>query len=228
MYPELPTEKFHVITNGYDDLDFRGVQPRLFEKFTILFTGYVYQVPYFQLLLKAFRAAMKKNPAMETQAQVLFIGQAYQGFPDLIEQLGLAKQVKLLPYVQHRAAIEAMMGAHVLFFDSMSLKEIRGKLFEYLRSGSSILGILPRGHVAAKIIHEAQAGEVFWEEEQEPVQRKIEELFTAYQVSGTHTKRDWNHPGVLRYERRHLTEQLVDVFDKARVDHSKPAQGGRP
>ena len=76
-----------------------------------------------------------------------------------IQLHGLQDNLNLSPFVEHQEAVHRMMSADMLLFVIPKSKRnkliITGKLFEYLATGNSILGIGPVDGDASALLQDA-------------------------------------------------------------------------
>jgi len=125
---------------------------------------------------------------------------------------------EFLESVSHREAIQKMMASSALLLLLPEGNRARawypGKLFEYLCAGRPVFGIGPKG-IASALIEEAKAG--IWFEPHDIMgisQGLIRLVQTGSPTFEPHFTRT---EMVKRYERRRLTAQLAEVFE--RVTH---------
>lgn len=154
-------EKLTVITNGYDEEDFIDISSRKDTgKTTITYVGSLteqYPVSGFlKALFQLYPEGKLKN------LKVRFIGNISRGIRLLLNSSPLASAIELIPYADHRQAIEYMVDSTILLMIIPDYRNndtiITGKLYEYLRSQRIILCIGPPGGDAAGIINEMKSG----------------------------------------------------------------------
>jgi glycosyltransferase involved in cell wall biosynthesis len=144
--------KTEVITNGYDEDDFKGITPIIPAMFTITYVGTlsdIYPIDGFLNAVQIF-----KNKGHEILLR--FIGTVSQNQKDLIQSKSGDSILEFIPYVEHPAAIQYMLKTSVLLLiipDHQSNKSIiTGKIFEYIASGKPIICLGPPDGDAAGII----------------------------------------------------------------------------
>ena len=139
----------HVIQNGYDEDDFRDVDPVELPAFSIVHTGQLRRAP--DPLWEALSHVMQNCPELRGRVHFWQIGfvdpsatPALRGPPEGV----LVHQV---PPVPQRQAISYMLGADLLLLDEFGAI-LPSKTFQYLRAGRPILAFLDAGGVIRDVL----------------------------------------------------------------------------
>lgn len=218
------TEKFHVVTNGYDKDDFSGIEPHVFDKFTLIFTGTVYRQVTPENLFKAVAKLIESGQLKRDDLQLVFVGSVYDGFEDLISCYGLEDVVVRIGYVEHRESIAYLMGADLCYYNVFSELAITAKLFEYLPSRTHILATIPVAHSAARIIRDCKAGTVVEYDDTDAIAEHILARLHLYQSGAEHIaeiKPASADEQILQYEREALTLRLSHLLDEVALRAGK-------
>jgi glycosyltransferase involved in cell wall biosynthesis len=158
--PEI-RNKIEVITNGYDEDDFKGLNASNPDKFTISYIGTLSDSYPVNGFLDAVHAYNNKG----NECNLKFVGTVSPRQKELIISKIGKSMVEFIPYVDHATAINYMLDASVLLLiipDHESNKSIiTGKLFEYIASGKPVLCIGPVDGDAAGIINLTESGRVY-------------------------------------------------------------------
>lgn len=211
LTPEHANTQFKVITNGYDESDFRHIKPKVFSKFTVIFNGTVYRQVTPENIFIALRKMLDEKPSLADELQFIFVGNTYDGFEDLVAKYELEEVVRMQGYLPHQDSIAWLMGANLCYYNVLSELAITAKLFEYLRSGTEILATIPEGHSAAQIIRECGAGEVVDYNNVDGIVQVLTKRLNEYQPQepGFPSATDiYVRPPVEKYERQALTSDL--------------------
>ena len=214
--------KIDTITNGFDPEDFKNLTVKKDkEKFVIAYTGSLYGRRTGEKVFMAFRDLIKANPELETKIQVLITGLISKQDVFSIEKFGLKNVIKLLGYRSHKESLSLMANADILLL-MMSLEEvcnarsgtltIPGKVFEYLGMKRPILAIVPPGP-AANIIRSTKTGVVVSPQDTGVIAQTILKLFQDWK-NGT---LEVLESDISKYDRRVLTQKLVNVFQQVQV-----------
>jgi glycosyltransferase involved in cell wall biosynthesis len=196
--------KTAVITNGFDDDDFAGLNAPSPEIFTISYTGTLSDIYPVTALLDALD--LTRNAGHNYRLR--FIGTVTPKQKDLILSRSGAAPVEFISYVDHPTAIKYMSETSVLLLiipDHQSNRSIiTGKLFEYIASGKPIVCIGPPDGDAAEIIKETGHGRTFSYSDSKGICGYLTTLIPGkFPDSGTGSK---------VYSASELTKQLTSLF----------------
>ena len=132
------------------------------------------------------------------------------------KQLGLEEYSDFIPYLPHKQVISEMCQASILLLLVGEYPHnegiLTGKIFEYLRAGRPILAVVPTNGLAAEVIRQTNSGLVVSNESVDDMTNGIINLFDLFiqnKLEGS-----FNRTEIERYNRKNLTGQLSNVFDK--------------
>lgn len=161
----LPAAKVKVISNGFDEEDFRAGDDA---KPTLLEPGYVHLSHFgtvYPRFCGSFFSALaelaRSRPEVREQVRVNIIG-----FPEDEELLRYAEGelkdiIRLRGFLPHGDAIQAMRESHylLLFLGDPKVSRLSGlgKIYWYLRVGRPILAVAPEGGTQ-ELVEEGHAG----------------------------------------------------------------------
>lgn len=213
-YPELRSNRFVTIPNGFDPTDFpakRRPEPRT--RFRLLYAGSLYGARSPKRVLQAFRQFLDAVPGSRRHACFEFAGRP-GSHADGLNADG-DPTVRYRGFLSHVAALRAMCRADV---NVVLLPNIPGsendtttKIYECLGSGRPILAVLPPNGAAARVLDGADG---VWQcnpDDTAAIARAIRDLYHQW-LSGTlHVTRT---PKFLQqYTRRHQTKRLGEYLD---------------
>jgi len=192
--------KTEVITNGFDEPDFKAVSVSRPPLFTITYVGTLsdnYPINGFLDAVSLFNSKCK----------IRFIGSVSPVHRELIKSRIPETSLEFISYVNHSSAIEYMLGTTVLLLiipDHPSNKSIiTGKLFEYLASEKPIICIGPTEGDAAAIIAETAHGMTFSYDDSKEISDYLRQLSDTPETRmGTAKK----------YSRFELTRKLIPLL----------------
>jgi glycosyltransferase involved in cell wall biosynthesis len=154
-------DKFEVITNGFDEDDFRGNLPEVSPVFTITYVGTLSDI----YPIQGFIEALEKFRAEGNRFILRFIGMVSARQAELLKSMLKEQELQFVPYVDHARSIRYMLESSALLLiipEHESNKSIiTGKIFEYIASGRPVICIGPKDGDAAGIIRDSESGEVF-------------------------------------------------------------------
>jgi glycosyltransferase involved in cell wall biosynthesis len=212
MYPTVKKHKFHVVPFGYDNSIFENIEPKKFPKFTIIFLGTAYDVPVHHDFFSGINIAFSKEPLLAKNLQVFFIGTTFPNFNNLINHYGLNGIVFDIGYHSHEECMQYLVGAHAAYYHVYNYNQISCKLFEYLRSGTHILAILPKDHEVQRIIEATSSGLVC--HLNEPVQFAENLLHLFYKHSDKMLfKLNPNISSIKSFDRANISSDFYKIAD---------------
>lgn len=205
-FPQLKN-KTSLITNGYDEDDFLNLQPNFFKKKTIVYMGKFYNFKgnpnSFLNALATYRKEMNEN------IELVHIGTGYQELFDFVEANNYGFY-KFLEYKPHHEALEYCLGADYLLLcinDDPSSKYVySGKLFEYIRLGKPIIGLVPLDGIISDLFKEYRLGVVAPINNEEKILEVLQEI---------DSKEFSIIPDEVRYQfsREKLTNDLIEIYE---------------
>ena len=196
--------KIEVVTNGFDEDDFKGLNAIKSDKFTISYIGTLSDAYPITGFLDALNSLRKNG----FDFNLRFVGTISPKQKGLILSKTEKSIVAFIPYVDHSKAITYMVNTDLLLLiipDHQSNKSIiTGKLFEYIASGKPVLCLGPTDGDASEIIKEAGNGKSFNYNDLPGIESFLGKLI--------------NNPGIYHittsspFSRKNLTSQLVRIL----------------
>lgn len=204
-------EKFHVITNGYDEEDlFRG-ELKKDEKFSIAHIGSLVKSRNPSVLWKALRQLIDEHPDFKKQLEIKLVGKVDIHVTESIAAQGLQGFVRKIDYLPHNEVIKEQQRSKVLLLlvnDTKNSKSIlTGKFFEYLASSVPILAIGPTDGDLAEILRETNSGLMAGFHDETSIKAHILALFKGHQQAPDTAE-------IKKYSRRELTRKLSEILNK--------------
>lgn len=245
LLPKLDESRLCVIPNGYDAADFEGALEQAGAdpaKFHLVHTGTLHSKALYPPagalaavkrfvnyraetivregrtalhVLRAMRRLREGGHELAGQLRLVLVGSRDALTERCVAESGVADQVELTGYLEHRASVAWLRRADALFLPLHGLppgarsRIVPGKAYEYLASGRPILGCLPAGD-AREMVERSGVGFVADPCDDVAIAARLDELLRLW-----HEERlpKGPSPWVARYERRRLTEDLVDFVD---------------
>ena len=196
--------KITVITNGFDDDDFAGLDSSSPEIFTISYTGTLSDTYPVTVFLDALDFIREEG----YNYRLKFIGTVTPKQKDLILSRSGAAPVEFISYVDHPTAIKYMLETSVLLLiipvHKSNRSIITGKIFEYIASGKPIVCVGPPDGDAAEILKETGHGRMFSYSDS----KGIKEYMTTLILGNSPDSRT----GSKVYSASELTKQLISLF----------------
>ncbi len=209
-------KRCYYIPNGYDEADFHNVEPRHYsDKFTIVHMGSLNYSRQPTELLQAVQYLITEKKLSPQEIQIIFVGNVDQSVHQLINQYQLNDVVKITGYLEHIAALQIAATAWALllinFKSPVSHSIILGKTYEYLRLRKPILAVTPLKSELADLLSQFQRNYII------PFE-KTEMMINALLSELAYWREQHPIPAAIpeeirRFERKHLTAELAEVFN---------------
>lgn len=201
-------EKVEIIPNGFDEDDFQfEIRPES-DQFIITYVGTLSDIYPLDSFIKAFLHLLKNKPIFKLR----FIGSVSSNQLAKLKEIP-DNSIEFIEYVEHKKAVEYMKLSDVLLLvvpeHSSGKGILPGKIFEYLASERSVLGIGPTDGDSALILENTGAGMMVSSNDQEGI---ISCLTRFYDESRQHPSKEKKHSH-LQFSRKNLTGELANIMN---------------
>ncbi len=204
-----------VVTNGYDPDDFE-LDVSQDEKFSIVHIGAMNKDRNPEVFFEACGALLDKFPSLAESLEIKLVGSTDIAVFNSIEKHGLTDFVKRVKNIPHDEVVKYTKSARLLLLALNNtpnvLGIIPGKIFEYLAARRPVLCIGPEDGDSARIIRNANAGEIVSFGDKRKMREVLVEFFEAYQENGL----VFNSSGIEEYSRRTLCGEIADLLNSIR------------
>ena len=209
----LSGRKVDLITNGFDEDDFKGIGKIKTTRFTIRHVGIVDELRDPRPVMEALVELSSEDADFASHVAVEFIGNVNSAFKEFVKSIpklnAFTTFVEHLPHLRLlRLYGETDLQLLILAHTAIAPGNLPGKLFEYLASGNPILAVGPVGGDAGNVLRETRAGKIF---ERSDKQGMKSGLRTAY--SNWKDGVEGNQRNITSLSRRNLTAQLVSILE---------------
>jgi glycosyltransferase involved in cell wall biosynthesis len=209
--------RFHVIPNGFDEEDFKGMEQTNLQnkKFTITHTGSLYGRRKPDIFFAALRDLIEKKEVEKDKIEVILIGNLKTAaLKNLSLEYSLSDIVSIKDYMPHKECLVSLMNS-----DALLLLEgagpgaeafYTGKIFEYINTGRPILAVIPENGAAASIIKKTGTGIISDSLDTLKTSENILKLYKSWEkgeeiISPVRKE-------IIKFERKKLTEQLAELL----------------
>lgn len=197
-------EKISVVTNGYDEEDFRNVKYREPEIFTVAYIGTL--SPAYPM--KGFAEAVKKIILTGKKIHLVFAGTISPAQKKIILEYIPESIIDFIPYISHTEAIRKMTSSSALLLvipdHSGSKCILTGKLFEYIASGRPVLCLGPADGDAALILEMTGAGRTAGYDDTDT----IAHIITGFMEKRVTTSKE----NIIMFSRHHLAGKIAEIL----------------
>ena len=212
-FETLAERKVELLTNGYDEDDFKSLVIQPTEKFIIRHVGIVNEKCDPRPFMLAIQNLIKVNPDFKSKVQIDFVGEVHSHFKDFVLTLpDLSPLTTFTSSVPHEQLISLYGKSSLLLLILTGYKDAEGympgKLFEYLATGLPVVGTGPAAGDAARLLSASGAGEMIEGVNDERIRVKVMEHFSQWDKGNIKVQA----PDVQRYSRKNITKELIELF----------------
>ncbi|MDZ7741835.1 MAG: glycosyltransferase [Bacteroidota bacterium] len=204
-----------VITNGYDPDDFE-LDVSLDKKFSIVHIGAMNKDRNPVMFFEVCGELLTEYPSLAENLEIKLVGSTDISVFNSIEKQGLTDFVKWVKNVPHDEVLKYTKSAQLLLLALNNtpnvLGIIPGKIFEYLAAKRPILCTGPENGDSARIIRNANAGEIVSFDDKNKMRKVLVEYYEAYQNNDL----VYNGKGIEKYSRKALCGEIADLLNSIR------------
>ena len=229
-YPGLSPDKLLVISNGFDEEDFRAfltsATPPIveFRPLRLLHTGLIYPEerdprPFFRALSRL----KKENRISKTSLQIAFRASGAEDlYRSLLQENDIADIIELQPHVPYAQALQECFAADgLLLFQAANCNhQIPAKAYEYLRLRKPIFALTTQTGDTAALLKEVGGSSIVDLANEEDIYRGLPQFLSSLQ-NASHQLPDT--VAIQRYARRNQAEQLARCLSELKSEVSLPA-----
>lgn len=194
-----------LLTNGFDPDDFPASSScqKSQDEFRIVHTGLFAAAGNPLGLWDVLAKMTRKSSDFRSRLRIRLAGKTDPQILEAIRARGLGDNLVDLGYITHERAAEEQALADILILplrhEAEYAKVLPGKIFEYMASGSPVLGIGQEDGAAARLLSESGAGLMFdWD--------RTEQMEAFVKNPRRQSE------NIEKYTRRHLTHKLVELL----------------
>jgi glycosyltransferase involved in cell wall biosynthesis len=209
----------HVIQNGYDEEDFRGVEAATLPRFSIVHTGLLRRGP--RPLWEGLSRALESRPELRGRVHFWQVGYVDPSAVGVLESPPDGVTVHRVPPVPQRAAISYMLGADLLLLEELGAI-MPSKTLQYLRAGRPILALEEDGGVIREVLGRMPQAHLIDRGEPEDVAALVASLESMPRRSSEAAR-----GVVLSYSRREIARRFAAVLEEAADRRARAAHPAR-
>jgi glycosyltransferase involved in cell wall biosynthesis len=211
-YPQ--TRKIRLVSQGYDEEDFKTIQSTLPETFTIGYLGTLSPDCDPEPFLSALSLWVNQGMIPKEKVRFLHVGLSRGIDLDrLIRKYRLEGVAEKRGYLSHRESLNEMKGVSLLLLVTSDHPSIfPAKVFEYLRLKKPVLGIVPPGSQIGRLLTEMRIGRVVSPEDKRGIKEALQSCFSESLKGGSGMHVDEGN--LRKYERKSLSLSLASHFNQ--------------
>ncbi len=210
-FEDLGAEKVEVITNGYDVTDLPVESPALDNKFTISHVGNLSKDRSHEVLFMAILELTQTKKGFAEDFSLQLIGDVDASFKANIEKYRLESNTSFVGSVSHSKAVKIACASQtlLLLLGAKDAGRIPLKVYEYMAAQRPIIGIGSENSDVARIVKEANAGQVIDFGAKNKLVMLIGEYYEQYKSGNLSV----DNSSIEQYSRKSLTASLAKVLD---------------
>jgi glycosyltransferase involved in cell wall biosynthesis len=211
-YNFLNHDEVTIISHGFDPEDLKRAanivgKYRSPEKFRMTYGGAFYvgrsPIPFFE----GVKAAMEKEPDLKNDLELVFAGILQSEYVRAAQKMGLENNVVTTGYLPHIEDLALLLASDVLWMTMSDTISAPGKLYEYLGTHKPVLGLVPPGSQADKMLKDYGAGITIPPKDVPAIAEAILDLYRRWRK--TLLPRNINLPFVESFDRKTLTKDMA-------------------
>ena len=208
----LSQRKVTLLTNGFDEDDFKSIQHKKTTRFTIRHIGIVDELRDPRPVMEAIISCCKLNSGFASSILIEFIGNVNSAFKEYVSRspvlTPITRFVNQMPHSELLKSYgETDLQLLVLAHTVIAPGNLPGKFFEYLASGNSILAIGPTEGDAAEVLKQTNAGKIFEREDRNGIQEALLRYYAEWKEGSKKNLSD-----VSMFTRENLTNKLAEIL----------------
>jgi glycosyltransferase involved in cell wall biosynthesis len=212
QYPDLPTDRFSVVSNGFDPCQFDASRDETRrDGWEVLHAGALYYGRSIAALLEAIRRLLATDADFARDFRLVLLGSLDANARVELARSGLGDRIRFRGRLDHASAIRAMRSADALLLVANTTPgaeaTVPGKLFEYLAVGRPVIAVAPSESSTADVLERTSGGWLAPAGDADAI---------GCVLRRAHTERTQpaNAAEVARFDRRVLAGELARTFDQ--------------
>lgn len=203
-----------LVTNGYDEADFKNSQKLPTSDFLIRHVGSVDDLRDPRPFIRVIKTLMRKNADFAQAWRMEFYGPVNSAFKNEIEQdTDLKDKISFHSAVPHAEVVNLYVSSTLLLLvlahTDIADGNTPGKMYEYMASKTPIFGIGPEKGDAASILHTTQSGVMIDRLNEVRIEEEMLKYFTVWQNGHL-----IEQAGAPTYSRSHLAGKIAELLNK--------------
>jgi glycosyltransferase involved in cell wall biosynthesis len=215
-FEQLAKRPVRLLTNGYDENDFKNIAYERPPKFLIRHVGLINERCDPRPFMRALESEMRSDAIFSADVHLEFIGEVHPDFQQFVTHQPLVAAVtSFTGNVPHDELIRVYGSSSLLLLILTGYKDaegfLPGKLFEYFATGLPVLGVGPVSGDAAVLLHETRAGVMIESNDEPGMRMALKETYTKWKnKSEPYVHRS----NVKNLSRREVTARLADILQQ--------------
>lgn len=211
----IDPKKIAIITNGFDEADFKPLTTEKSNDFTISHIGLLNELRDPKAFFIAVQSLASEYQQFSERCKIRLVGNVNPAVKELINQLPYLKKItKFVGYKSHKEVAEEYELANLLLLipnqTENGIGQIPGKIFEYMACKTPILALSQPGSKINSILNETNAGQFCDYKDVNQIKKTLTYYFNAFKTGKPLAT---NLPAIQQYNRKTLTKKLSTLLD---------------
>ncbi|HEY9046867.1 MAG TPA: glycosyl transferase, partial [Ohtaekwangia sp.] len=212
-FEKLSGRPVRLLTNGFDEDDFKNLVITRHTKFIIRHAGIVNEKCDPRPFMLAVKSLLQEQRELREKLQIDFVGEVHPDFRAFVLQDDDLKSITTFtPTIPHKQLMALYGESAIMLLVLTGYKDAEGympgKLFEYLATGLPVLGVGPEQGDAAALLNISGAGVMIDGNHTAAIKTFIQQKFNAWKSTDSIAKA----PGSQIYSRRAITQTLTEML----------------
>ena len=209
----LSGRSIDLITNGFDEDDFKDLKVEREKKFVIRHIGVVNPACDPRPFMNAVRSMIQSDKEFASHVEIVFTGQVNPDFESFVlADDELNRITTFQSSVPHHEVVKLLGQSSMLLLVLTGYKDgegfLPGKLFEYFATGLPIMCVGPLPSDAANILNELGYDKMTTGADQSEIHETLRKHFSAWQANSVEVKK----VDASAFSRKQLTFKLVELL----------------
>ncbi len=209
-------ETIAVIPNGYDEDDMPAKVHEKTDLFKLSYIGNLKVNQNIQALWNALAELKAELEGFEKYFRLSFTGNVNEEVKQTISDLDISDLTEYNAFVKHTEAFRLMAISNLLYLPIPQAENnhliLTGKIFEYIASGSPVIGIGPVHGNASELLKSCNRPGMIDYSDKEGIKECIKDQFTFWKEQSGFSKKI-SDESYTRYTRKNITASLAKIMD---------------
>jgi glycosyltransferase involved in cell wall biosynthesis len=212
-FEKLSGRNVRLLTNGFDEDDFKNLVVQKNSRFIIRHAGIVNEKCDPRPFMLAVKELLSEHDAFKAVVQIDFVGEVHPDFRSfVVKDNALNAITTFTSTIPHKQLMKLYGEAAIFLLVLTGYKDgegfLPGKLFEYLATGLPILGVGPEQGDAASLLKSTGAGAMIDGEQRSAIKTYLVNAFEAWSKTEVPSR----PTGFQEYSRRGITKTLTELL----------------
>jgi glycosyltransferase involved in cell wall biosynthesis len=210
---KLSGRAIDLITNGFDEDDFKGLRIEPTQKFVIRHIGVVNPACDPRPFMNAVKTLAHQDAEFKSQVEVIFTGQVNADFESFVKTDPVLSGITVFQSsVPHQEIVKLLGQSSVLLLVLTGYKDgegfLPGKLFEYFATGLPIISTGPVPSDAGQVLDDLGYDSMVTGTSSQEIEALLSNHFANWRTGSLEIKQTNTNA----FSRKHLTFKLVELF----------------